>query len=102
MIATVREGFEDSNRFSTFNGQRCIGMEVFRVGEQTPISVARAVREVMAEAEADLPEGIAWSINRDRSELYSQRLHLLLKNAFFGLCLVLLLLGMFLERNNFV
>jgi len=97
MIATVREGFEDSNRFSTFNGQRCIGMEVFRVGEQTPISVARAVREVMAEAEADLPEGIAWSINRDRSELYSQRLHLLLKNAFFGLCLVLLLLGMFLE-----
>jgi len=36
-------------------------------------------------------------INRDRSDIYRQRLQLLLKNAFFGLLIVLLLLGLSLE-----
>ena len=96
-IATVRETFEDSNRFATYNGQRSIGLDVYRVGDQTPIGVSQAVRDAMAEIEADLPEGIDWDINRDRSEIYEQRLNLLLKNACLGLILVLLLLGMFLE-----
>jgi multidrug efflux pump subunit AcrB len=51
----------------------------------------------MAEVEADLAEGIDWDINRDRSEIYEQRLNLLLKNACIGLVLVLFLLGLFLE-----
>ncbi|PLX81310.1 MAG: AcrB/AcrD/AcrF family protein, partial [Desulfuromonas sp.] len=97
MIAKVSEGFEDTNRFATFNGQRSVELEVYRIGEQTPISVSRAVRAEMPKIEADLPDGIFWSISRDRSDLYEQRLHLLLKNAFIGLGLVLLLLGLFLE-----
>ncbi|MDH3454559.1 MAG: efflux RND transporter permease subunit, partial [Desulfuromonadales bacterium] len=96
-IATVRETFEDSNRFATYNGQRSIGLDVYRVGDQTPVGVSRAVRDAMAGIEADLPNGIDWDINRDRSEIYEQRLNLLLKNACMGLALVLLLLGMFLE-----
>ena len=47
-IATVRESFEDSDRSATYNGQRSIGLDVFRVGDQTPIGVSRAVREAMA------------------------------------------------------
>jgi len=96
-IATVRETFEDSDRFASYNGQRSIGLKVFRVGNQTPIGVSRAVRDAMTQIEADLPNGIEWDINRDRSEIYEQRLNLLLKNAFIGLVLVLLLLGVFLE-----
>ena len=96
-IATVREAFEDSNRFATYNGQRSIGLDVYRVGAQTPVGVSRAVRNAMTEIEADITEGIDWAINRDRSEIYEQRLNLLLKNAGIGLCLVLLLLGLFLE-----
>lgn len=96
-IATVREAFEDSSRFATYNGQRSIGLDVYRVGDQTPVGVSRAVRNAMTEIEADITEGIDWDINRDRSEIYEQRLNLLLKNAGIGLCLVLLLLGLFLE-----
>jgi multidrug efflux pump subunit AcrB len=96
-LAVVRETFEDSDRFATYNDQRSIGLDVYRIGGQTPISVSEAVRSAMPEIEADLPEGVSWDINRDRSEIYQQRLHLLLKNAFVGLVLVLLLLGMFLE-----
>ncbi|MEJ2137734.1 MAG: efflux RND transporter permease subunit, partial [Desulfofustis sp.] len=96
-LATVRETFEDSDRYATYNGQRSIGLDVVRVGDQTPIGVSRSVREAMVQIEADLPNGIEWDINRDRSEIYEQRLNLLLKNAFIGLILVLLLLGLFLE-----
>ncbi len=96
-IAKVRETFEDSDRFATYNGQRSIALDIYRVGDQTPIGVSRAVRDAMPEIEVDLPDGINWDINRDRSEIYEQRLNLLLKNACIGLVLVLLLLGLFLE-----
>jgi multidrug efflux pump subunit AcrB len=96
-IATVKEGFEDSDRQAFFNGKRSMGMEIYRIGEQTPIGVSDAVRQAMVGIEADLPDGIDWTINNDRSDIYRQRLNLLLKNAAMGLVLVLLVLGLFLE-----
>ncbi len=96
-LAEVKEGFEETDRYATYNGKPSMRLGVYRVGEQTPIGVSRAVREIMAQAEVDLPRGVDWHISRDRSERYEQRLSLLLKNAFIGLVLVLVLLGMFLD-----
>jgi multidrug efflux pump subunit AcrB len=96
-IATVREGFADTNRLGSYNGSRSLELEVFRVGDQTPIGVSAAVRLAMTQIEGDLPPGISWAINNDRSEVYQQRLQLLLKNAALGLILVILILGLFLE-----
>lgn len=96
-LATVTEGFENTNRESSLNGKRSMILKIYRVGNQTPIGVSEATHEAMEEIGADLPPGIDWKITSDRSELYQQRLHLLLKNAFIGLVLVLLLLGLFLE-----
>jgi len=98
-IAMVRDDFADSDRIGTYNGKRAIGLAVNRVGEQTPIGVSEAVRRVLAAVEADIPEGIEAVINRDQSEVYRQRLELLLKNAFIGLAVVLVLLGVFLETK---
>jgi len=96
-IATVRDTFEDVDWVGTFDGARAMGIGVYRVGEQTPIGVSDAVRKAMEEIGPDLPPGVHYSIRRDRSDIYRQRLHLLLKNAFLGLCLVLIVLGLFLE-----
>ncbi len=96
-IAAVREDFEDSDKSAAYNGRRCIGIDVYRVGDQTPMGVAGAVRTAMGEIEQDLPVGISWHISNDQSEVYQQRLELLLKNAFMGLVLVLAVLGLFLE-----
>jgi len=96
-LATVYEGFEASDRFASYNGQRSIGLEMMRVGDQTPLGVSEAVHSAMLEIGRDLPDGIDWAINRDRSDIYKQRRDLLLKNAAYGLVLVLLLLGAFLE-----
>jgi len=96
-IATVRDTFEDADWVGTYDGERAMGLAVYRVGEQTPIEVARAVRAAMAEIAPDLPPGVSYGIRHDMSEIYEQRLELLLRNAFLGLALVLLLLGVFLE-----
>jgi len=96
-IARVREGFEDTNNEATFSGMRDIGIEIFRIGDETPIGVSDAVHKAMAEIGPEIPPGINWVIHSDRSDIYRQRLELLLKNAFMGLVLVLFLLGLFLE-----
>jgi multidrug efflux pump subunit AcrB len=96
-IATIRDGFQDVDWEASYNGERAITLEVFRVGRETPVGISSAVRDAMAEIGSDLPQGVDYAINHDRSEIYQQRLHLLLKNAFIGLALVLLLLGLFLE-----
>ena len=96
-IAQVRDTFEEEDRLATYNGQRAVGLEVYRVGKQTPIGVSDAVRAAMAEIEKDLPPGIDWVVSRDMSEIYRQRLELLLKNAFLGLTLVIIMLGLFME-----
>lgn len=98
-IARVNDGFEDSDRVATFNGKRAIGLEVYRVGDQTPIGISDATRRVLGLIEADIPDGVEIAINRDQSNVYRQRLQLLLKNALIGLTLVLVLLGVFLEAK---
>ncbi len=96
-IGTVSEGFEEADRHRTFDGKRSIGINVYRVGDQTPIGVSEAVHEILPDIMAELPPGVQVAIRDDDSEIYRQRLTLLLKNAFYGLVLVLLLLGLFLE-----
>lgn len=96
-IATIREGFEEFGEEGSYKGMTSATLEVYRVGKQGPIQVSDAVREAMAEIEADLPDGVFWEINRDRSDTFRQRLELLLRNAFIGLALVLVLLGLFLD-----
>ena len=96
-LADVTEGFESSNREASYENQRSITLRIYRVGKQTPIGISDATRKAMADIEMDLPPGISWKITSDRSDIYKQRLQLLLKNAFIGLTLVLLLLGLFLE-----
>lgn len=96
-IGTVTDGFAETDRAAFYDGQRAIGLGVFRVGQQTPIGVSEAARKAMERIEADLPPGINWTVNRDMADIYRQRLELLLRNACLGLILVLCLLGVFLE-----
>ncbi len=96
-IATVREGFEDSDVYSNYNGLPAIEIKVYRIGDQTPISVADAVYDTMAEIEASLPPNVYWSVTDDDAELFKERRDLLLKNIGMGLVIVLIVLGLFLE-----
>jgi len=96
-IATIEDGFEESDRYARYNGSPAVRIEVYRVGDQTPQGVQRAVQEVVAELRPDLPKGTDLKIRFSFADIYRQRARLLLKNGGIGLCLVMLLLGCFLE-----
>jgi multidrug efflux pump subunit AcrB len=98
-IARITDSFEDSDREMLYNGHAAITLEVFRVGNQTPIGVGDAVREELESVRADLPPGTLAAIHHDRSEMYRDRLDLLVRNGMLGLGLVLVFLGLFLEAR---
>ena len=96
-IATVTEGFEDTDNWASFNGQRSVILEVYRVGEQTPTQVAAAGKAIVEQINDSLPQGVRLTVLRDLSKIFSQRADLLLRNAYFGLGLVFFFLALFLE-----
>ena len=98
-IATVMDGFEDTDTYATYNGKPAVIIDVYRVGDQTPISVADAVLEQIETLRETLPPGIEVATVNDRADHYRQRLNLLLRNGYLGLILVMVLLGVFLEAR---
>ncbi|MEM9728322.1 MAG: efflux RND transporter permease subunit [Myxococcota bacterium] len=98
-IATVRDGFKDNHLRASFDGKRAAMVNVYRVGEQTPLEVADAVKEHVADLEAQLPRGMQVATWVDRSEMFAGRIDLLIENAFVGLLLVLIILGLFLQAR---
>jgi len=98
-IATVRDGFQENDRKATFNGKRAAMINVFRVGDETPLTVVAATKEHVAELQTTLPEGLYAAPWFDAAEIYEQRISLLMRNARIGLLLVLLILGLFLEAR---
>jgi multidrug efflux pump subunit AcrB len=97
VASVVQDDFEDRDSYAFFNGQPAIGIGVNRVGNQTPTEVATAVREAMEEVGTSLPPRISWAVSSDNSIIFGQRAELLIRNALIGLCLVLVVLGGFLE-----
>lgn len=96
-IAVIRDGFADSDRETYYNGKRAVILYVSRTGDQTPQSVSDSVYEYISKLRQRLPPGVEIVVYNDRSNLFKQRLNLLLKNGGIGLFLVLLTLGLFLE-----
>ncbi|MGM0381115.1 MAG: efflux RND transporter permease subunit, partial [bacterium] len=72
-------------------------IEIFRVGNQSPLDIASTVESFLDSWEANLPPGIGVRIDSNRAEMYEERLSLLFKNGFIGMIIVMLILSLFLE-----
>lgn len=96
-IATIKDGFADTNRQVTFNGNPSIGIDIYRGENQTPFTVTEAAYRQMESIIPTLPPGVELVVTDDDGKTYNQRVGLLMKNAAIGLILVLVLLSLFLE-----
>ncbi len=96
-LGSVKDGFEESAFYSSYNGKESIQVEVYRVGDQSPLEIAAAVKSILAEFEQDLPPGVNVRIDSNHADMYGQRLSLLGKNGLIGMFIVLLVLSLFLE-----
>ena len=96
-LAIIKDGYAETEEQATFNNQPAIMLKVFRPRNSSPIESSAATLSVLKELEADIPEGVSYSIWNDSSEIYKDRIDLLLRNALMGLVLVFIILGLLLE-----
>jgi multidrug efflux pump subunit AcrB len=96
-VADVIDGFEEDPRFSRFDGQKSVLIQVFRVGDQKVLDLVETVKAHVERARAQLPEGIALTVWRDGSQSLRDRLDILVRNGRSGFVLVFVLLSCFLR-----
>ena len=96
-VARVIDGFADTDQFATFDDEPSCMVQVFRVGDQDALHVARAVRAYVQKAQARLPEGIHLTVWQDQAQLLQSRQSLLVRNGRAGFLLVFLVLALFLR-----
>ncbi len=96
-VATVIDGYADTDQEAYFNGRRAVRVTAYRVGEESPITISDTVKAYMAELQEELPANIELAIWNDASVLLRERIDLLVRNATQGLILVLVVLALFLK-----
>ena len=96
-IASITDGYEDNDYSASYNDKPAVLIQVYSVGEQTPIQISKAVKQYIQQINPELPQGIKAEILNDSSKSYEQRIDLLLRNSAMGLVLVFITLALFLE-----
>jgi len=98
-IATIIDGFEETDKSSFFNGDPAVRITTYRVGNATPMEVSTTVKAYAETFRKSLPPSVTLSIWNDDSELLRGRIDLLTRNARLGLILVVIILSLFLKRK---
>lgn len=96
-IAHVRDTFSETDEFAFFDGMPAGMIKVYRVGDQRPTEMSDIIKKYVEQKQQSLPESVKLATWNDTTELFRSRMNLLLKNAFIGLILVSIILGLFLQ-----
>ncbi|WP_404340824.1 efflux RND transporter permease subunit [Pseudoalteromonas mariniglutinosa] len=96
-IAQINDDFEETPVRTRFNGKQAAFIDVYRIGPQSAIEVAEAVKNYITDQQANLPQGFYLSYWDDDSEVVKSRIATLTSNALQGGILVLALLTLFLR-----
>ncbi len=96
-VATVVDGFAETDQFGRLDGEPAVLLSVLRTGGQSDMEIARAVDDYLTRAAPALPEGIRLTKWMNQADALIDRLGLMLENGIAGLALVFVLLAVFLE-----
>ena len=94
-LAKITDGFEETGFHGQFNQQHSVELEIFRIGQQSPMEIESTVQAVLKDF--SLPPGINLRIDSNRAEDYRERLSLLTENGALAIIIVLVILTLFLE-----
>jgi multidrug efflux pump subunit AcrB len=96
-ISQVKDTFRETDEVFKFDGLPAAMVAVYRVGKQKPLEVSSVVRQYVENKRLTLPDSVKIAIWNDFTDYLKSRRNLLMKNAFLGLILVFLVLGLFLR-----
>ncbi|MCM8567975.1 efflux RND transporter permease subunit [Gramella jeungdoensis] len=94
-IAKITDGFEETGFHGQFNQTPSVELNIFRVGDQSPLEIAETVQQILDDFQ--LPPGAKYRIDSNSAEDYKERLSLLTENGILAIVIVLIILTLFLE-----
>ncbi|MFT5295286.1 MAG: multidrug efflux pump subunit AcrB [Colwellia sp.] len=98
-IALITDAFEETPVRTRFNGKQAAFIDVYRIGPQSAIDVADAVKNYIDDQQDSVPEGVELSYWDDDSQIVKNRISTLTTSAMQGGILVLALLSLFLRPS---
>lgn len=98
-VATIRDTFRDIDQAAFYDGKPAARVDVYRVGDQNPLEVAETIKAFAQQERERLPPSVGVATWNDQSQIYADRMGLLVRNGLIGLTLVLLVLGLALEPH---
>ena len=96
-VATVIDGFAETDQEARFDHQPTVLVSVFRTGDQSALDISAAVESYVERTRPRLPEGVSLTVWQDQAEVLDDRLTLMLRNGATGFVLVFIVLTLFLE-----
>lgn len=96
-VATVVDGFAETDQSARFDGKPAGMVQVFRVGNESALDVSDAVKQYVKEAQVRMPEGITLTTWQDDAKILRSRLDLMIRNGRAGFILVFIGLALFLR-----
>jgi len=96
-VASVVDGFADTDQLLRFNGKSAALIRVDRMGAQDVQHIAQTVKQYIRDVQPRLPEGVTLTVWNDGSTMLQDRLDTLLQSGRQGFLMVLILLALFLR-----
>ena len=98
-IATINDGFVESESFGRLDGKPSATLNVLANGQKNELKTAAAVKRYVEEKRLSLPNGVEIDLWVDRSHYLVGRLEMMVKNMWQGALLVFLVLSLFLRMK---
>ncbi|MBU0985744.1 MAG: efflux RND transporter permease subunit, partial [Proteobacteria bacterium] len=96
-VATVIDGFEDTDIKTRFNGRPAALVQVNRTSKEDVIKISDVAQNYVERQKHSMPEGVRLATWFDLSEMVRGRINLLLRNGCQGIILVFITLALFLN-----
>ncbi len=96
-LATIKDGFEDAEISTRFNGRPAIMIDILRSGDENAIKISDAIHRYIEKSSHILPDGVELFAWDDESIRIRGRLSTLGNSLLMGAGLVLVVLGLFLR-----
>ena len=96
-VATVVDGFAETDQFARFDVQPTVLVSVFRSGDQSSIQIADLVGDYVDRTVATVPAEVSLTVWQNEAQILNGRLALMARSGIAGFTLVFLMLALFFE-----
>ena len=96
-VATINDGFTESESFAFFDGDRSFGVNVMSNADESEIEISDAVHRYVTQRQASLPPGVKLTAWADGTFYLKGRMNMMMSNMALGAVLVFIVLGIFLH-----